>query len=82
MKKARLALFVNNAVGVKIYFIGFQATYYHTDTKRLQLTCEISINLDNPNSDIATIKVMSTSACRISSSLKESIRNLFTHCYV
>ena len=27
IKKACLALFVNRAVGLKIYFIGFQTTY-------------------------------------------------------
>ena len=28
IKKARLALFVNKVVGLKMHFIGFQTTYY------------------------------------------------------
>ena len=32
IKKAHLALFVNNAMGLKIHFIGFQTTFYHADT--------------------------------------------------
>ena len=32
IKKARLALFVNTALGLKLHFIGFQTTYYHAET--------------------------------------------------
>ena len=32
MKKARLAVFVNKAVGLKMHFIGFQTIYYHADS--------------------------------------------------
>ena len=33
IKKARLALFVNKAVGLKMHLIGFLTTYYHAVTE-------------------------------------------------
>ena len=33
--KGPLSLFVNKAVGLKMHFIGFQATCYHADTTRI-----------------------------------------------
>ena len=32
IKKARLAFFINKAVGLKMHFIGFQTTDYQADT--------------------------------------------------
>ena len=66
IKKARLALYVKKAVGLKVNFIGFQTTYYHADTvpqnvnKHIMINIsKISINIDNPKSEIATLTVKS-----------------------
>ena len=52
MKKACFALFVNKVVGLEMHFIGLLSCRFLITSKNMYWLSKVSINIDNPNSEI------------------------------